>query len=161
MSQNKSMNTSNGSCEEYTGSTCEVHFSLYLDCLDPVSSSTGAGNRTAFIADYEDQEAKENMAAFLLEIVSAIASPECQQEVIPLACLYYFNLCDEDGDVLLPSADQCRHIRDEVCSSEWQMALDYYPEYVPDCDTLPDESPLDQCGEPIVTYIYPTVSSLL
>ncbi len=82
-----------------------------------------------------DNEAK---AGLLIPALRQSSSAECREAAISLLCTHLFGLCDSSGVSIQPTSGQCRNIRDNLCSAEWQQAmlggLD-----LPDCDSFLDE----------------------
>ena len=59
----------------------------------------------------------------------------------PFLCLYLIGLCDNSEQLYLPSADECRSIRNDICRREWEQFLGILgPGSLPQCDSLPDSS---------------------
>ncbi len=65
-------------------------------------------------------------------------SPECMAAVTPLLCVHLFGLCDSSGVSIQPTSGECRNIRDNLCSVEWQTAIMSGLD-LPDCDIFPEE----------------------
>ena len=99
--------------------------------------------------DGDDQEVLERQAVLLLNgLLSPLigASPECQEAVPPLLCLYLFRLCDSNGALYQPSSVDCVTISTVVCETEWMIATDILgQENLPQCESLPMTSLL--CGK--------------
>ena len=53
-----------------------------------------------------------------------IDQPLCQEAVLSLLCQFTFPLCScYDGDLYLPSQEECLRISTDVCATEWSHAL--------------------------------------
>jgi len=59
----------------------------------------------------------------LLEEISAVISDECSATVLPFLCQYVYPPCDGNGSAQFITKEQCINIRDEVCASEWSIAI--------------------------------------
>ena len=58
-----------------------------------------------------------------LESLSAFISDECSAVVMPFLCQYAYPQCDGNGSAQFITHEQCINIRDDVCNTEWRIAL--------------------------------------
>ena len=58
-----------------------------------------------------------------LEGSSDLISDECSVAIIPFICQYIYPPCDGSGNAKFITQEQCINIRDEVCISEWTLAM--------------------------------------
>ena len=109
----------------YSGTTCQEELMSLKSCLLNEESSLPLVANEGRLTDAESA----------LSAVDRLASDTCASEVKPFLCLYFFGLCDSlSGVSYQPTASQCRHLRDSVCSTEWQLAVAFGLQ-LPDCDT--------------------------
>ncbi len=81
----------------------------------------------------------------LLGIPIAQASQECKAAALPFTCLYLYSLCGVSGELYRPSAEECKHLSEEVCAQPWQFAGSFgMAGSLPNCDELVAETL--QCG---------------
>lgn len=127
----------------YMGSVCKNELNSLKACLlasDVESSHPLVATETEL----------EN-AELALSAIDRLASKACTAEVKPFLCLYFFGLCDsETGVSYQPTASQCRNLRDVVCMTEWNLALQFGPQFgltLPDCDTEFEDQVLQCNGE--------------
>lgn len=59
----------------------------------------------------------------ILKSFSTLISKECASAVLPFLCQYVYPPCDDDGSVHFLTQEQCVNIRDQVCVSEWRIAM--------------------------------------
>ena len=53
-----------------------------------------------------------------------IDQPLCQEAVVSLLCQFTFPLCScSNGDLYLPSQEECLRISTDVCVTEWSLAI--------------------------------------
>ena len=122
----------------YTGSICQEELLSMKNCY------MGNDDTDADHADYPtvatDAHIK-NAELALSYLQLGLATSECEAEVVPFLCLYFFGLCDVTTEnTYQPSAGQCRNLRDGVCNQEWTYAVSFGLE-LPDCDVdFPAES---------------------
>ncbi len=81
----------------------------------------------------------ETNARLLIPALRQSPSPECRAAAIPLLCMHLFGLCDSSGVSVQPTSGQCRNIRDNLCSVEWQTAISFGLN-LPDCDSFPPDN---------------------
>ncbi len=113
----------------YTGRVCQEELQSLRGCYmgndDIVNTDYLAVATDAHIKDAE-------LALSYLQL--GLATSECEVEVVPFLCLYFFGLCDVTTEnSYQPSASQCRNLRDRVCKQEWTTAVNFGLE-LPDCD---------------------------
>ena len=58
-----------------------------------------------------------------LESFSAFISDECSAVVMPFLCQYAYPPCDGNGRAQFITQEQCSNIRNDVCETEWRIAL--------------------------------------
>ena len=64
----------------------------------------------------------------------------CKQAVVPFLCQYLFPLCNvtnntSQGDLIVPSQEECNNLREKTCEAEWQVAkILGYGHLLPDCN---------------------------
>ena len=59
----------------------------------------------------------------ILESFSAIVSKECLDTVMPFLCQYVYPPCSDNGSAQFITQEQCTNIRDDVCKTEWKIAM--------------------------------------
>ena len=59
----------------------------------------------------------------LLDSFSTIISEECSSAVLPFLCQYVYPPCDGNGSAQFITQEQCINIRDDVCKTEWRIAM--------------------------------------
>ncbi|XP_065915301.1 uncharacterized protein [Dysidea avara] len=69
--------------------------------------------------DIQEQQILE----FLNLLNSGLASEECSTAAMPFMCQYVYPPCDDDGNPLLVTQEQCANIRDDVCTNEWILIM--------------------------------------
>ena len=76
-----------------------------------------------------------------LEDLSNLISNECLVAVIPFICQYVYPPCDGSGNAKLITQEQCINIRDEVCISEWRLAMaTRLGSFLPICEEIDADS---------------------
>ena len=87
-----------------------------------------------------DLEAGESNAKNLVTGLSFLnPSQQCQEAITPFLCILIFNLCDSSNTLHTILREDCLHIRDTVCVSEWRQARQFLGGGVlPVCEDLPD-----------------------
>lgn len=124
----------------YTGSVCQEELLSLKTCY--VGDDGTSYPAVATDAHMEDAE----LALSYLSL--GLATHECEAEVTPFLCHYFFGLCDlTTKSSYQPSASQCRNLRDRVCKQEleWLTKVNLGLE-LPDCDVdFPVESV--SCGD--------------
>ena len=65
-----------------------------------------------------------------------IVTKECSQAAKHLTCQYVYPFCMNNGSYRFPTNEECIHVRDVSCATEWQIALAYIPDVLPNCDLL-------------------------
>ena len=59
----------------------------------------------------------------LIESFSTVISEECSAAVIPFICQYVYPPCDSSGNAQFITQEKCISIRDDVCKTEWRIAM--------------------------------------
>ena len=144
------MNESSCTAELYRGQICRGTLLARQSCLG--NSSTG-NNYTGevYIPVRGDQDVREQLASqLLLGLQSLPANSRCQRTlVVPFLCSFLFRLCDSNGELYLPSSEECRVVTEDLCQSEFQLAMALIANnanlQLPQCESLPDTS-LDCSG---------------
>ena len=109
----------------YTGTTCQEELQSIKNCL--LSNDESSHPLVATESGLKDAESA-------LATVARYASHTCAVEVKPFLCLHFFGLCDPySGVSYQPTASQCKKLRDQICSTEWQFAV-AFGLVLPDCD---------------------------
>ena len=76
-----------------------------------------------------------------LEDLSDLISNECLVAVIPFICQYVYPPCDGNRNAKLITQEQCIYIRDEVCISEWRLAMaTRLGSFLPICEEIDADS---------------------
>ena len=94
----------------------------------------------------------------VLESLSAIISAECLAAIMPFLCQYVYPPCDGNGSAQFITQEQCINIRDDVCETEWRIAMNTEQGNVlPVCEIfgVDNESSLstvEDDGEPLVCH---------
>ena len=127
-------NSSNPQCspEIYTGTVCRSELQSLQSCIPDLYNST-----EVYVSSNGRQSELERQLTTLLGGLKLIKpSLACQSAVVPFICFYYFSLCD-DGELYLPSSEDCITIASETCAVELQMAVSILGrESLPQCDLL-------------------------
>lgn len=117
-------NTYSDSCLAYKGGVCE-----------PYLITGGSTNVTTLRSKtISEQDIIDFFLA--LDTFTDIVTQECREATKPFICRYVFPLCDDNGNYHFVSKDDCLYLQNDVCVSEWLIALSYAPELVPDCEEL-------------------------
>ena len=99
-------------CSQYNG-ICNIHLNEITvndDTLTTLSSNV-----------ITEQQLSEFFS--ILESVSAVVSEECSAVVKPFLCQYVYPPCDGNGSVQFITQEQCVNIRDDMCETEWRIAM--------------------------------------
>lgn len=137
-------NASVGSCsaQVYRGSECEDELLAYQRCIPSRADSSDVYILNGDIQDEVEKTAKGLQLGFtVLE-----ATQECKEAALPLLCLFFFGLCDDQGKDYLPSRNQCIALESGVCAAEFKKAMNFpsIQAQLPICDRLPEETV--ECG---------------
>ncbi len=119
-------------CAVYTGSVCSDQLLGLQNCLPGRE-----GSQQVYISADIDQIAVESQVAQInAGLTSPLLSPstECLDAVRPFLCLYYFGLCDGNGNLFEPSSETCVAISTDICQTEWILAANVIG--LPNCDTF-------------------------
>lgn len=112
----------------YTESVCQEELLSLKSCY--IDNNDTDANYPAVATDAHIKDAELALSYLRL----GLATDECEAEVVPFLCLYFFGLCDVTTEnSYQPSACQCRNLRDRVCKQEWMYAVNFGLE-LPDCD---------------------------
>jgi len=71
-----------------------------------------------------------------LDTYSSIVTKECKEATKPFICHYAFPPCNDNGSYQFITKDECLYLQNDICASEWLVALSFAPELVPDCEQL-------------------------
>ena len=128
----------------YSGDICRNELLSLQTCLSGVTSPPPALNIPSSI----DQETGESDAMRLVNGLSFLSpSQQCQEAVIPFICISIFNLCDSSNTLHTALKEDCLYIRDDVCVSEWSMAVELLgADFFPVCEELPVSITLECTG---------------
>ncbi len=108
-----------------------VCFSQLKDVLDSYNCQLTQENATLIARN------SEPMAKFLLNSLNMLTpSDDCRASILPFYCLYLFGLCDDAGEMIQPTRDQCEEIQFTTCSREWSLA-EQFGFSLPVCGSLP------------------------
>ena len=148
------MNEFSCTAEFYRGQSCREALLARQSCLDNPNASNSPGE--VYIPLRGDQDVREQLASqLLLGLQSSPANSlsQCQQTVVvPFLCSFLFGLCNSNGELYLPSSEECRVVTEDLCRSEFQLAMVLIASnadlQLPQCETLPDTS-LDCSGKAI------------
>ena len=86
---------------------------------------------------------EQQLSTFFNALVdlSDLISNECLVAVIPFICQYVYPPCDGSGNAKLITQEQCINIRDEVCISEWRLAMaTRLGSFLPICEEIDADS---------------------
>lgn len=85
----------------------------------------------------------EDDVARLVELAISypIVSPGCRQIAIPFLCQYVYPPCVNDTSYKLITAEQCIHVRDRECATEWLLIESIVPGLLPSCEIFNDDMP--------------------
>ena len=119
----------------YSGDICRNELLSLITCFSGVTSPPPALNIPSSI----DQETGESDAMSLVNGLSFLnPSQQCQEAIIPFLCISIFNLCDSSNTLHTALREDCLHIRDDVCVSEWSTAVELLgADVLPVCEELP------------------------
>ena len=114
-------------CSQYEG-ICSAH--LYLQ------AATSNSNLTV-ITNSAIKEEQLSMFFHILKSLSSLISEECLMAVTPFLCQYVYPPCDGNGNVKRITQEQCINIRDQVCVSEWKIAMGTkLRSFLPNCEAM-------------------------
>ena len=102
------------------------------DVLEDISVECDIGEMPLVLRD------NEATARLLIPALMQSPSSECVSAAVPLLCLHLFGLCGSSGVSIQPTSGQCRNVRDNLCSAEWQVAVMSGFD-LPDCEIFPEE----------------------
>ena len=83
--------------------------------------------------------ASSELNTILLDIQSVLRNfaPNCEEEAIPFLCSYLMPTCNNNGEVMHATVEECEHIRDGVCKTVWAFASTMrYGALLPNCSKL-------------------------
>lgn len=93
-----------------------------------------------YIPSDRDQDQLEQRASLLVTGLQSLdPSQECEAVAMPFLCLYFFGLCDSNGQVQLPSSQECETITSETCASETETVMGVFSSLL-QCESLPSNS---------------------
>ena len=109
------------SCSVYEGGIC-----------DPYLQRAGLATLRSVITS------EQNLVTFfdVLDNNPNTVTKECNEAAKPLLCQYTYPICATNDSYQFPSKEECVHVRDVSCTSEWQIALAIMPDVLPRCDLL-------------------------
>ena len=112
------------SCEVYEGSVCHT----YLQTGEQTNVTTLQSMITS----------EQDLATFfnVLDSNPNIVTEECNKAAKPLLCHHTYPVCAHNGSYQFPTREECEHVRDVLCATEWQIALATMPDALPNCDLL-------------------------
>lgn len=81
---------------------------------------------------------EDDIAKFflILDTYSDMISKECKEATKPFICHYVFPVCDDDGSYHSVTKDECLHLQNNICVTEWLLAMSIVPHLVPNCELL-------------------------
>ena len=126
----------NGRCSQYDG-VCRDYVTILMDTNTTLTTmSNNAIN---------EEQVSELFS--LLQGLSGLVSEECSAVVMPFICQYAYPPCDGDGSPLLITQEQCINIRDNVCATEWMLAMTTeLGAILPTCETIQSEGNFSSVG---------------
>ena len=130
-------------CCNYTYTTCRGTLNFISGELSHIESNDGA----ALTVACTDMERNENMVELILYSLDyAAGTNECKSSILSFMCLYLFPLCDDNGTIQRPSAENCYKITNGSCKEVLQSIM-LLPGLngqltMPNCQTLLDSSPM-------------------
>ena len=112
------------SCNVYEGGIC-----------DPYLQKAGLTNVTIL---HSVITSEQDLVTFfdVLDNNPNIVTNECNEVTKPLLCRYTYPFCAINENYQFPSKEECVHVRDVSCATEWQIALAIMPDVLPKCDLL-------------------------
>ena len=135
--------------------TCTASIYSGMVCLQPLQQLQSClpgreSDPTVYISPPENRDMDEIEGETSIFVLAGIPnvdpspSAQCAEEIVPFICLYYFRLCD-NGTLYVPTYEECRRLRDDVCTIEvWNAANAgaalFMLEGLPDCDLLPNRT---------------------
>ena len=102
--------TYSGNCSQYTG-MCNAY-----------SNNNSTSFTMSLKSNTTDLEKQLIMLSSILEDYSALVIKECLPVIMPFLCHHVYPPCDGNSTQFLPQ-EQCIHIRDKVCVSEWRFVM--------------------------------------
>ena len=115
-------------CSQYEG-TCSAH-------LKHLQAATSNSNLTV-ITNSAIEEQQLSTFFHILKSLSSLISEECLMAVTPFLCQYVYPPCDGNENVKLITQEQCINIRDQVCVSEWKIAMGTkLRSFLPNCEAM-------------------------
>ena len=65
----------------------------------------------------------EQQLSEFFSVLENFSAKECLAAVMPFLCQYVYPPCDGNGSVQFITQEQCVNIRDDVCKTEWRIAM--------------------------------------
>jgi len=107
--------------------------------LSPYTNSNGI-----LITMVNNDVQPEHISTFLTILESGFARKECTDVVLPFVCQYVYPPCDSDGNPLLVTEEECVDIRDNVCATEWMIAMSTdLSQLLPNCEDFGGDSSVE------------------
>ncbi len=128
MTSNSSLECANSYIYNPSGSRCQ---SELLQALSDSNCQYQAGSQILITRDMS-----QLVDQFLLGLQGLGASSACQAEATTFACIYAYGPCSSSGVYLQPTLSQCEELRDSLCRTEWELAINFGTA-LPDCDQFP------------------------
>ena len=106
-------------------------------CSAPLKSLQAINNSLTVIVNSAITEQQLSTFLYALDDLSELISNECLAAIIPFTCQYVYPPCDGNGTAKFITQEQCINIRDEVCVSEWRLAMaTRYGSLLPICEAI-------------------------
>ena len=125
-------------CSQYEG-ICSAH----------LKSLQATNNSLTVIVNSAITEQQIITFFYALDDLSELISNECLAAIIPFTCQYVYPPCDGNGIGKFITQEQCINIRDEVCVSEWRLAMaTRFGSLLPICEAIDaDNNNISQINE--------------
>jgi hypothetical protein len=134
---------------EYTG-VCQAHFNSCSKAQINLNISDSTENRLRGLFIFLSEPTPQYNEASCFEVI---------EELKTFLCRYAYQPCDDLGQILVPSRNQCIYFRDVMCPQGWELLVSLYRDQLPDCETLPVNPTESFCNKTSQSTIAPTPTS--
>jgi hypothetical protein len=114
---------------------------MYQQCLGEDSNSS----EIHVPLRKDQQEIAEEEVIRIASATESVTSQKCFEALAPFMCFYYFGLCGSNGQVYLPSFQQCEIIGHQMCARDLET-IGRFLQIRPMCHPLPNTTVLSECN---------------
>jgi hypothetical protein len=114
---------------------------MYQQCLGEDSNSS----EIHVPLRKDQQEIAEEEVIRIASAIESAASQMCFEELTSFMCLHYFGLCGSNGQVYLPSFQQCEIIGHQICATDLET-IGRFLQIRLMCHLLPNTTVLSECN---------------